>query len=148
MLTHPIKNHYKFKGPIGGICSLPNSVNSHRFGESRVPSGANTNYLQGANSFDVKVSSLSFLSPKEKLASKVLLSTPFSLLYAPLITINFVMIGKGIFGPTIFSSSFHAFFSMLCLFLMLHLLLKMTIVRSNSFSTIFNIFHWFHSHEH
>jgi hypothetical protein len=85
---------------------------------------------------------------QEKAASKVLLSTPFSLLYAPLITINFVMIGKGVFGPTIFSSSFHAFFfSMLCLFLMLHLLLKMTIVRSNSLSNLFNIFHWFHSHE-
>ena len=85
---------------------------------------------------------------QEKVASKVLLSTPFSLLYAPLITINFVTIGKGVFGPTIFSSSFHAFFfSMLYLFLMLHLLLKMTIVCSNSLSNLFNIFHWFHSHE-
>jgi hypothetical protein len=55
------------------------------------------------------VSALSFLPPKEKVASKVLLSTPFSLFYAPLITINFVTIGKGVVGPTLFSSSFHAF---------------------------------------
>jgi hypothetical protein len=55
------------------------------------------------------VSVLSFLPPKAKVASKVMLSTPFALFYAPLITINFVMIGKGVVGPTIFSSSFHAF---------------------------------------